>query len=421
MDFGSGYDMDVEGEEALRELEAEGPARAPLSAAPAASTASPFPSPVAAPAASAPVTSAPGGSPGQTVSCGAPILQPAAPQPRAAPASTVSPFPSPVAVPQASTVSPFPSPVAVPAASAPVTSVLGGSAGSTASCCAPILQPTDPQPRRQKRPAPAAAASEAPAMPQPKRLRMRTKAAASSAYPVPTASAQPAAAPSARHAITDSAQSAAAASTSSAHVLSAHSAQAVVQGDGDDMPAELCEELGLTPEDQQAKRQAYLVTFPHTDKPGLVAPETLTRREIIEKMVDSFAHPIYRGAHAKDALSVDKVAIGREPHLKPGKDGKTHTHDHTAVLSTESGGFRFLPVKRALRERHRLASHWSPHHGYHSAVRCVITLSEKKPLSALDPSPECWAADGRHPPLFDAAQSQSRQPGTASRLSAIGA
>ena len=86
------------------------------------------------------------------------------------------------------------------------------------------------------------------------------------------------------------------------------------------MPAELCEELGLTPEDPQAKRQACLVTFPHTDKPGLVAPETLTRREIIEKMVDSFAHPIYRGAHAKDALSVGKVAIGREPHLKPGKE-----------------------------------------------------------------------------------------------------
>ncbi len=30
--------------------------------------------------------------------------------------------------------------------------------------------------------------------------------------------------------------------------------------------------------------------------------------------------------------------------------------------------------------------------------------SERKPGSSLDPSPECWAADGMHPRLFDAAQ-----------------
>ena len=44
-------------------------------------------------------------------------------------------------------------------------------------------------------------------------------------------------------------------------------------------------------------------------------------------------------------------------------------------------------------------------HGCHSAVRYFVVPSPpKKPQASLDPSPERWAANGQHPPLFDAAQ-----------------
>ena len=184
-------------------------------------------------------------------------------------------------------------------------------------------------------------------------------------------------------------------------------ASAVAVGD---VPPEIVEALGLEPENPLAKGTAYLVTFPHPDKPGLVAPETLTRKQMVEKVLDSCAHPVYANAGNQARgrpVEMDKLTHGREPNSEAGTDGKVHSHDHTALLSKGDHGFRFLPIKRALLNRHGLASHWSRHFGYHSAVRYLVIPSAKKPWTSLDPSPECWAADGNHPPLFDAAQEPS--------------
>ena len=178
----------------------------------------------------------------------------------------------------------------------------------------------------------------------------------------------------------------------------------------------MCAELGLAPEDREAKGQAYLVTFPHTSKPGLVAPETLTRSKLMEKVRDAFAHPSgVGGAAARGrARTPSMMACARELHAKAGSDGVQHAHHHVPLRCGDAGGFRFMPIKRALLERHGLASHWSPHCGYHSAVRYIVVPSEKKPQASLDPSPECWAQNGNHLPLFDSAQ----EPATAAAFRA---
>ena len=366
----------MEGEEAQRELVAQLGARtasAPAAAASArlpavpsvigsSTTASCFPAPlVPHPATMAlgrpPVVASVVGS-SATASC---FPGPVVPHPAAAalgrlPAvatvacgsATASCFPGPVVPHPAAMASVFPGALAD---SAPSGSTLG---------CAPAGVPmAADQSRHEKRPADSSTQ-----LPLPKRFRLRTK----TKLPV---------------------------APSPSDLLAAGSA----------LTPDMCEAFGLLPEDPNAKRQSYLITLPHTDAPGLVAPETLTRQEVIEKVLDSFTHPIYASAHiSASGLALDKAAIGREPHSKPSKDGQIHTHDHIAILCKQVGGFRFLPVKRALMQRHQLASHWSCHQGYHSAVRYIIMPSEKKPMSVLDASPMCWAADGVHPPLFDAAQ-----------------
>eukprot|EP00973_Karenia_brevis_P062238 8657550-Karenia_brevis.AAC.1 len=76
----------------------------------------------------------------------------------------------------------------------------------------------------------------------------------------------------------------------------------------------------------------------------------------------------------------------------------------------------YLPVKRALLERHGLASHWSgTHNGYWSALRYVFFPSPRKPQSASDKHYVLWASPpGVHPPLDEACN----EPLTASALRA---
>ena len=187
----------------------------------------------------------------------------------------------------------------------------------------------------------------------------------------------------------------------------------------DDQPS-VAEELGLPRENPDAKTMVYLVTFSHPRNHGLglVAPETLARRDVLAKMLDAFAHPVYASAASAargTPYQVERMCLGREPHKIRGADGKFHMHDHVAVCLGESS--RYMPVKRALMERHKLASHWSTHKGYHTAVRYIAVTSPDKPASALDDSPEAdrvWAKDGKHPRLADAA----REPSTAAALQA---
>ena len=170
-------------------------------------------------------------------------------------------------------------------------------------------------------------------------------------------------------------------------------------------------ELQLGEENFDAKRSTYLVAFPHTFRKDLVAPETLSRREVLNKLLDSMRRPVYAnagGAAKASPVEPEKVAVAREKHKKPAGDGRIHEHDHAPVLAEHC--FRFLPVKRALLQRHRLASHWScTHDGYHSAVRYIAAATKKKSRADLDPSPEVWCRNGPPPPLLD----QANEPHTA--------
>ena len=163
--------------------------------------------------------------------------------------------------------------------------------------------------------------------------------------------------------------------------------------------------LGLTAESSEAKMMVYLIAFPHTVQTHLIAPEALSREAILYKVRDSMAKPIYAN-RCNDALAnppePDKMLCGREDHSEPVSDGQVHKHDHVGLLAVSS--FRFMLVKRALLERHGLASHWScTHDGYHSVVRYIVLPSQKKPEEALDMTPVTWCRSGPHPPLLDAA------------------
>ena len=81
--------------------------------------------------------------------------------------------------------------------------------------------------------------------------------------------------------------------------------------------------MGLTKETPDAKKMAYLITFPHTFRPDLVAPETLTREAILCKVGDSMARPIYvhnGNAAVANPPQPDKMVCGREDHSEPGEN-----------------------------------------------------------------------------------------------------
>jgi hypothetical protein len=78
-------------------------------------------------------------------------------------------------------------------------------------------------------------------------------------------------------------------------------------------------------------------------------------------------------------------------------------HYHVALKAAAS--FRFVPVKRVLRVKHGLASHWSTSHdGMWSAIRYGNIPSPTKPQHALDPEPLVWSRQEPLPSLFDLAQ-----------------
>ena len=166
-------------------------------------------------------------------------------------------------------------------------------------------------------------------------------------------------------------------------------------------PVELGDEA---PED--AKRMAYLVTFPHprpgstSGGRGLVAPGSMSKTQLLACVRDAFANPVYANPwQTHSGIQVTRLGVWREFHA-PDDDHHRHVHDHVAVLARDS--FRFLPVKRALVQRHGLASHWScTHVGYWSCVRYCAMASPRKPLDSLDRAPELWAVDGRHPEVED--------------------
>ena len=146
-----------------------------------------------------------------------------------------------------------------------------------------------------------------------------------------------------------------------------------------------------------AKRMLYLVTLPHP-KPGgaLVAPGSMSRLDIAHKFLQACAQPASTAQNRQpQAVVLDRAAIFHELH-KENADGQAHSHYHIAVKGMNS--FRFAPVKKALQDNSKLASHWScTHNGYWSPIRYCAVPSPAKPRSSLDPQPLLWSRLGLHP------------------------
>ena len=92
----------------------------------------------------------------------------------------------------------------------------------------------------------------------------------------------------------------------------------------------------------------------------LVASSSLAKDVVIEKLKDAFAQPAYANSwQAHGSIELVRVGVWREYH-SPVSAAAPEQHDHIAVLA--AAPFRYLPVKRALLQRHGLASHWSCAH-----------------------------------------------------------
>ena len=136
------------------------------------------------------------------------------------------------------------------------------------------------------------------------------------------------------------------------------------------------------------KRQVYLVTLPPPTQShaasgeALVAPGSLTKAQVLAAFLDSCAHPVYVDCHSISAgykVALELCGVWREFCTAPA-NANNPEHDHIPALASSS--FRYLPVKRALLQRHGLASHWScTHFGYRSCARYMAMSSPKKPLS----------------------------------------
>ena len=152
-------------------------------------------------------------------------------------------------------------------------------------------------------------------------------------------------------------------------------------------------------EAEDAKRQVYLVTFPHPRAGnGLVAPTSMSRLDLVKKLMRACAAPSGTCPHRPhQPIVLDNVAVFHELH-KENAGGVVHGHYHAAVKGLSS--FRFAPVKKALQDHFQLASHWScTHTGYWSPIRYCAVPSPTKPKASLDPQPLLWGRLGPHPPL----------------------
>ena len=135
----------------------------------------------------------------------------------------------------------------------------------------------------------------------------------------------------------------------------------------------------------------------------------LTREQVGRFVVDAFNNPVPGGQGGRpraeaaglegDSVScrVLKMVVFQEQHGDGGR------HFHVAVRLALK--LRFAPVKRTLRERYGLPSHFSStHSNFSTAVRYGVIPTEKKPV--VDDEPHQWTADGSVMDLF----AESQQP-----------
>ena len=164
----------------------------------------------------------------------------------------------------------------------------------------------------------------------------------------------------------------------------------------------------LGEEDDKARKFFYLITF------SRILPETLAvaggalrdvatlqRKEIGRLVLNAFNEPLPPmgggGRPRRDSKGVvRKIAVFLEQHA----DGSKHFHV-AVYLNTQ---VRWSPVKRTLRVRERLASHFSCSHDFWwSVLRYGTEFSMK---DDVDDKPDVWLAKGEVFDLFEESQEQ---------------
>ena len=173
------------------------------------------------------------------------------------------------------------------------------------------------------------------------------------------------------------------------------------------MPAEvwfraLVAELGA--ENEDANQYVYLASVSRVLPETLAATDLcdmsgLSRQEVGEMFLDAFNNPDAppRGGRPRSSKveRVEKIVVFKELH----EDGSPHFH----VCVKLRKNMRFVIVKKTLRARHKLPSHWSCSHTHFcSAVRYGHIPSEKKPI--VDAEPWQWTLNGEELDLFAESQ-----------------
>ena len=174
-------------------------------------------------------------------------------------------------------------------------------------------------------------------------------------------------------------------------------------------------------ENRDLRRMVCLVTVSHPQVQrsscGVVlrAPDTFTKEWLRNAVIDAFADPVFeeqsnRGHGRANPAGLVKMRIFKEFH-KADANGIVHVHYHVVVKTRAK--FRFMPIKRALLQRHRIATHWSTSHSeYWSAVRYCCFPSPSKPWGSIYKQSLPWSESGVHENLFEEAQ----EPATAVAL-----
>ena len=132
----------------------------------------------------------------------------------------------------------------------------------------------------------------------------------------------------------------------------------------------------------------------------LVDISSLSREQVRESLLQACNNPIKMpGQPGRQRLStgnrVEKLIIAKEQHA----DGEVHFH--WAIKFFEKT--RFAPIKRTLRERDHIASHWScSHPQWWSALRYLVIPTTKKP--EVDKERDVWTWNSEVIDVYSEAQ-----------------
>jgi hypothetical protein len=131
----------------------------------------------------------------------------------------------------------------------------------------------------------------------------------------------------------------------------------------------------------------------------LVDVGTMSREEVATAFRDAFDNPVAMRTggrpRSREGDAVKKLVVFREKHVT----GEIHYHVAILLHSVRN----FMPAKLALRERYKLAAHFScSHTQFWSAVRYGYVRTVKKP--EVDKDAWSWASDGKAFDLYEASQ-----------------